>query len=132
MSTIYANFNYTQDFPSELPDKMVQSFVLTTVIDLVAGSSYNVALLGGGIAVTATVIESVTRPILKAIFPKHPTITKCVQVVMPKMMALGLAASLTPWIGVAYKTSWVLFRVVVWVALNQSYYERNVAMTEVL
>jgi len=124
--------NYIQNFPSEVPTKAAQGFIATAVINLLAGSASNVALIGGAFAVTATIIEAVARPIIKAVFPRNPGIVIIIQIVMPRMMALGLAASLAPWLGVAYKMSSILMSSLAWLALNNRFLERNVGMVEVL
>lgn len=124
--------NYVQKFPAEVPTKAAQGFIATAVINILAGSASNVALVGGAIAATATIIEAVTRPIIKAVFPENPGIVKCIQIIMPKMMALSLAASTAPWLGVAYKMTSVLMPLIAWITLNDRFYERNVGMVEVL
>lgn len=124
--------HYIQNFPREVPTKAAQGFITTAVINLVTGSATNVALVGGVIAATATIIEAVTRPIIKTIFPEHPRIAKFIQIAMSKMMALGLAASMAPWLGVAYKITHVLIPLLAWIALNDKFYEKNVGMVEVL
>lgn len=121
--------NYVQNFPTEVPTKATQSFIVTTGISLFAGSASNVALLGGALAATSTLIEAVTRPIIKAVFPENTKIAEIIQIVMPKMIVLSLAVRF----GVTYQvTSFVLIRIITWIALNRTFYERNVGMVEVL
>lgn len=120
------------DFPTEVPTKAAQGFIATATISLFTGCAGNVALLGGAIAATATIIEAVTRPIIRAIFSENPRIAKFIQICTPKMMALGLAASIAPWIGVSYRMTSILLPLIAWVTLNERFYERNVGMVEVL
>ena len=125
--------SYIRNFPTQVPMKAAQGFVVTLVINLIANNHpSNVALLGGAIAATATVIEALTRPIIKAIFPEHPLITRLIQVITPKVIALSLAASVAPWIGVSYTTTSFVLPLIAWIILNEGFYENNVAMAEVL
>ena len=105
---------------------------MTAAIGLITGRAAPVSFLGGAIAATATLIEAVTRPIIKAVFPDIPFIAKCIQISVPKLMALGLAGSLIPWICISYKITSVLIPLLAWLALNDRFYERNVAMVEIL
>ena len=123
---------YVNDFPAEVPTKAAQGFVVTAAVSLISGRAADVSFLGGAIAATASVIEALTRPIVRGIFPDNPFIAKSIQICVPKLVALGLAASLAPWIGVTYKMTNVLIPLVAWVALNDSFYERNVGMVEIL
>ena len=123
---------YTNNFPNEVPTKATQGFIVTAAIGLITGRAAPVSFLGGAIAATATLIEAVTRPIIKAVFPDIPFIAKCIQISVPKLMALGLAGSLIPWIGISYKITSVLIPLLAWLALNDRFYERNVAMVEIL
>lgn len=131
-SLIAIQNNYVQNFPTEVPTKAAQGFIATATISLIAGCASSVALLGGAIAATATIIEAITRPIIRAIFPETPFIAKLIQICIPKMMALGLAASIAPWIGVSYKMTSILLPLIAWITLNDRFYDRNVAMVEVL
>ena len=124
--------HYIQHLPSEMPTKAAQGFIVTAAISLLAGCSANVALLGGAIAASATIIEAVTRPIIRAIFPNHSTIASCIQVYIPNTIALGVASALTPWIGVSYKMTSALLSIFAWITLNDRFYERNVAMAGIL
>lgn len=124
--------NYMQSFPTEVPTKTAQGFIITATINLLNGYNCSVALVGGAIAAIATIIEAVTRPIIRAIFSENPNIAKFIQIVIPKMMALGLAALVAPWIGVSYKMTSVLLPIIAWITLNEGFYERNVGMVEVL
>lgn len=124
--------NYTQNFPAEVPIKAAQGFIVTATINLLNGYNCNVALVGGTVAAIATIIEAVTRPIIRAIFPENPNIAKFIQIVIPKMMALGLAAAVAPWVGISYKMTSILLPVIAWLTLNERFYERNVGMVEIL
>lgn len=124
--------NYIKNFPAEVPIKAAQGFIVSVAINLVAGAASNMALVAGAIAATATIIEAVTRPIIKAIFPENPKVATVIQVTMSKTIALGLAASVAPWLGVAYKTTSVFIPIIAWLVLNDRFYERNVGMVEVL
>jgi hypothetical protein len=126
---------YIENFPTELPIKIAQGFIVTAAIGLVAGCASNVVLLRGAVAVTATIIEAVTRPIIRAIFPQNPFIATGIQVFIPEMIALSLTASVAPWIGVGCRIGehvLSLPSIIAWFALNHRCYERNVAMAAVL
>lgn len=124
--------NYMQNFPTEVPIKAAQGFIVTATISLIAGYASSIALLGGALAAITTIIEAVTRPIIRAIFPEVPIIAKLIQICVPQMMVLGLADLIAPWIGVSYKMTSILLPLIAWIALNDKFYERNVAMVEVL
>ena len=124
--------NYIRNFPAEVPIKAAQGFIVTAAINLIAGRAGNVALFGGAIAATSTMIEAVTRPIIRSIFQDHRTIAIFIQIFFPKMIALGLAASIAPWIGVSYKMNSFLLPLIAWIALNHDFFNRNVGMAEML
>ena len=123
---------YRQNFPTEVPTKAAQGFLATAVMNLLVGSASNVALVGGAIAATATMIEAVTRPIIKAVFPENPGAAQLIPIVMSVVMALNLAASIAPWLGVAYKMTSGLMPLIARLALNNRFYERNVGIVTVL
>ncbi|OGN56579.1 MAG: hypothetical protein A3D96_04825 [Chlamydiae bacterium RIFCSPHIGHO2_12_FULL_44_59] len=125
--------SYVRKFPAEVPIKAAQGFIATTVIHLLLGSASSLALLGGTIAAVATIIEAITRPIINTIFPEHKVIAQCIQIVMPKMMALGLASSRIPWLDTTTSTvTFLLVNLIAWPTLNYRFYERNVAMVEIV
>jgi len=120
--------NYSTNFPSEVRIKATQGFVATAVISLLFGSALNVALVGGAIAATATLIEAITRPIMLAIFPEHEPITKVIQIAF----SIFLAASLADWVGVSYRvTSPVITGIGLYI-LNIGSYDRKVGVVAVL
>lgn len=125
--------SYIRNFPDEVPIKAAQSFVVTAVINLIVGQTAKMAVLGGTIAMTATLIEAITRPIIRGIFPDNDFIAKSIQICVPAIAALGLATALAPTIGLTYKVSSFLLSLLAWLTLNNNrFYERNVAMVEVL
>jgi hypothetical protein len=65
----------------DITQKSLQSAVLSVAVHVIAGSAYNVAIVGGALAVTATVIEALVRPLLLGIFPENPWI--------PAMLTFG-------------------------------------------
>jgi hypothetical protein len=112
--------------------KAAQGFLATAAISLVAGNAANIALLGGTIAATATLIEALARPLIQAVFPDSPFIGMAISIVIPNILALGLAASLAPWMGISYRVTSSVLSLLAWVVLNQQCYERNVGMVEIL
>lgn len=124
--------DYVDRFPNEVPIKMAQSFLVTATICLVSGGVANVALLGGAIAATATVIEALTRPIIKSVFSRTPIIARCIQVVIPQLMALRFSVLLTPLIGVSYKATSFALPFIAWIILNEGYYETNTGMAVII
>ncbi|KKM60242.1 hypothetical protein LCGC14_1543810 [marine sediment metagenome] len=122
---------YVNKFPTKLPIKAAQSFVATGVISLIAGCSAVVALLAGSIAILATTIEALTRPIIKSIFPKNPFVGLFIQICIPEIMAFGLIGVAAPWLGVTYKVSALLLPLIAWLSLNNDFYEKNTAQAVV-
>ncbi|NGX41622.1 MAG: hypothetical protein KR126chlam4_01465 [Candidatus Anoxychlamydiales bacterium] len=122
---------YVNKFPTKLPIKAAQSFVATGVISLISGCSAVVALLAGSIAILASTIEALTRPIIKSIFPENRLIGLSIQICITQMMALGLIGVAAPWLGVTYKISALLLPLIVWIALNNDFYEKNTAQAVV-
>ncbi len=100
---------------------------------MVSGSTLLVALLGGSIALLASTIEALTRPIIKSIFPKNNSIGKAIQIVFPEMAAFGLANIAMPWVGFSYKINGLLLPILAWLSLNNSnWYEENRAIASVI
>lgn len=50
-----------------------------------------------------TLVEAVTRPIIRAMLPGHPKVARLIQTVVPVMITIGLAASAAPWLKVSYQ-----------------------------
>ncbi|HEY5234881.1 MAG TPA: hypothetical protein VIJ14_01785 [Rhabdochlamydiaceae bacterium] len=134
MSVSFNTFpdSYVRNIPAEVPLKAAQGFIVTAAISLIAGNAANIALLGGAIAATATLIEAIARPFIQAVFPDSPFIGMAISIFVPNMLALGLAASLAPWIGISYRVTSSFISILAWLALNQQFYQRNVGMVEVL
>lgn len=123
---------YTETFPDFVPLKAAQGFIVTTAISLLAGSAGSVALVGGAIAAAASFIEAITRPIIRDLFRDHQFVAKLIQVCIPQILALGIAASLVPWLAISYKTTSVLLPIIAWISLNEGFYEKNVGVAVVL
>lgn len=130
LSTLQAN--YMQNFPAQVPIKTAQSFIVTALINIMTGSASSVVLAGSCLAATATIIEAVIRPIIKNIFPRNPSIATMTQIIIPTTIALSLAPTIAPCLGVVYKTTSVLLPILAWMTLNEKFYENNVAMAVVL
>ena len=109
---------FNDHLPHEMPLRAAQGFVATAAISLCLGSAIPVVLLGGAIAAAATIIEGVSRPIFRALFSENPVFAFLVGAVIAPPIALGLAASLAPWIGMSYRVSSFLFPVLASVVLN--------------
>lgn len=124
---------YINRIPTELPTKASQAFVITGVMSLCCGSTLVVALLGGSIALLASAIEALTRPIIKSIFPNNTFIGKAIQIILPEMTAFGLADIAMPWVGFSYKITGLLLPILAWLSLNNSnWYEENRAIAAVI
>ncbi len=130
-ATIQNNY-YVRNFPTEVPMKAAQGFIATAVVNLMVGSAANVALIGGALAVTATLIEAVTRPIIRAVFPQNPLIARIIQIIVPQALAFGLGVAAAPWIGLSYKLSSSIIGFIAWLVLNDGWYNRNVGLVHVL
>ncbi|MDP1607903.1 MAG: hypothetical protein Q8L98_01155 [Chlamydiales bacterium] len=125
--------SYVNQLPYNVATKAAQGALITGVISWAFGSTLPVALLGGAIAATATIIEAAVRPLIKNIFPNNPFIARCAQIIIPPTIALSLATSATPWIRLTYKTSFYIIPLLGWIALNEDFLtQQNVAMAWVL
>lgn len=122
---------YRQTFPTELPQKAAQSFLVTVGITLLGGAAMNVALLAGAMALSVSVIEAVTRPIIRAVFPENPFIAECFQIIVPTALVLNAALALAPMIGITYKITSIILPFIAWICLNERFYEKNIAMAQV-
>lgn len=130
MSCITAT-TYKETFPTHLAQKASQGFIASTTLRLFLGTATDAALLGGAMAVTATIIEAITRPIIKAIFPENPVIGLWIQIIVPSTLVMSAALALAPTIGIVYKTASVIFSTLTWICLNSDFYEKNTAMVTV-
>jgi hypothetical protein len=132
---------YIQNFPQQAPVKIAASFLVTTAINLFSNTLQG-ALFVGGMAATATLIEAITRPIIREIFPQDESpqiIPKAAQIIIPEIIALGLGASIAPYLGVSYKVNmfkdnalqkW--FSIFSWCVLNFTAWNRNAPYAAVL
>lgn len=111
--------NYVNQLPKDIAIKAAQGAIVTATISLCFGAALPVALLGGTIAATATLIEALARPLIATIFPNNSFIRHCAQVIIPCGLALKLATSATPWLGIGYKTSVVALSFLATLILNE-------------
>ena len=124
---------YVQDLPDQIMFKTAQGFVATAGISLIYGAAANTALTLGAIAATATLIEAVSRPIIRSLFANTALVT-FFQISLPKMAAFALARSIAPWTS-AQVASRSLSSLITWVMINYGAtnpFTNNIAMAEVL
>jgi hypothetical protein len=120
-------------FPKKVPLKALQGFLLTTGVNLCIGSSYRITLVEGSVAVLATLIEAVTRPLIRRIFPENPVVAKVFQNMSSVLGATGLANAVSPWTQVTITPMMALFPI--WITLfafNKHAFEKNEAMTYII
>lgn len=122
---------YVRLFPSELPMKAAQGFLATMAISLIMGSALNVALFMGAVAVTATLIEAITRPIVRTAFPDNPNIAAGTQIIIPRLLTISLGMQAASWLGTTFRMNGVLLPLLSWFALNEGFYKDNVAVAQV-
>ena len=120
--------NYKEHFPIQVPLKAAQGFAFAATAQLVAGSDLNMALLGGALTATATIIEAVSRPIIITIFPNNECATECIQTTAPRLITMGLANSVAPWIGMTYKMTPIALSLAGHFTLNNNWFQNNVGM----
>lgn len=77
---------YVQDFPADVPKNAALAFVTSASLHRIANRSNRTALQAGAIAAMTAVIEAATRPIIRSIFPNHPTLGKWIQLLTPHSM----------------------------------------------
>lgn len=105
----YKNY-YVNNFPTDVLTKAAQGFTASTILRVVFDNvvakkvafNGNAALLTGAMAATATIVEAVTRPMVRATLPDWPDFLRLVQIYSSRIITLGLAYSISPWIGVNY------------------------------
>jgi hypothetical protein len=116
------------NFPSDVPLKAAQGAIVTATVNLIAGSATNGIFAGGVIAAMATLIEGVTRSIMQKLFVTHPYAARFIQLTLPRMLALSLAAT----IGISYHPTPFL---IAWIAaeiLNTDCFDKQEAATFVI
>lgn len=123
--------NYINNMPEQVPIKASQGFITTTAISVLSGLTLNISLIRGAIAVTATFIEAVTRPIIKATFPNQPIIASAIQIFIPQIVAISLATSLSPLLATSCKMA-SFISLIAWLMLNEDFYEKKEAIATVL
>ena len=105
----YKNY-YVNNFPTDVLTKAAQGFTISTilravfdnVVDKKVPFNGNAALLTGAMAATATIVEAITRPMIKASLSNCTDLLRIVQIYSSRIITLGLAYSISPWIGVEY------------------------------
>ena len=132
--------SYFQRLPNQIAIKAAQGFLITGTLSLLTGFSASVALTGGAIAVTATFIEALVRPLLKDIFPgnngehsimNNSTIRMVLSIaILP--LTLRIVDSIAPWSGVSYKMTALLIPIWAMMALNNRSFNDNTALTFVV
>jgi hypothetical protein len=121
--------SYIENFPRNVPLKMAQGFLATAAINLVFNKgTYRTALLRGSLAALISLVEAVTRPIIKAIFPNTPLAGMIIQIVITP---LSIEWLLEPRIGLS-NTRTPLIPFIAWFILNHGFYGNNEGMAEVI
>ena len=121
--------SYIENFPRNVPLKMAQGFLATAAINLVFNKgTYRTALVRGSLAALISLVEAVTRPIIKAIFPNTPLAGMIIQIVITP---LSIEWLLEPRIGLS-NTRTPLIPFIAWFILNHSFYGNNEGMAEVI
>lgn len=126
------NRHYMENFPTKMPLKAAQGFLVSATVRLITGCTLSLALFGGGIAAMATLIEAITRPIFRDVFPRTPNVAIAVQIIISLTMGLSLASAIAPWIGLSYKTTSFLLPLIATFCLNQDFYAKNEGLAVVL
>jgi hypothetical protein len=123
---------YVQSFPRKVSLKAAQGFAATATVSLIAGSCLNVALIGGAIAATVAIIESVTRPIIRDAFLEQPLIGAFIQTVIVPITTISLVAnSITAPVDGSLKITSSLPSLLAFLFLNRRFYGTNVGMAAV-
>jgi hypothetical protein len=127
---------YVREFPAYVPLKMAQGGIATTALHLLASCEPHVALLWGAMAATATLIEAVTRPIIKSLFSENESLITLTQSCVPRMTVLMFVDSWIPWAGKTYKISILSFQFLISCVLmaifNEKFYDKKIARIEVI
>lgn len=131
MVSSFDNFGtyYSKKFPSNVPLRALQGFVITTAIRLIFAVPLKKAAIIGALAAAATLVEAVTRPIMRSIFPNHAWIASSVQCIIPSVITLSAASAILPWVGLSYKVS--LLSCVLMLALNHATFQHNEGMVHI-
>lgn len=129
--TVFQN-NYVQNFPTLIPRKAAQGFIATAAIAIIVGGSFKIAMISGTLAATVTIIEAVTRPIIRSIFPEYPQFAKCIQIFFPKVIAFSLLQAVAPWLIVSYTVESIIVSLAGWYFFNYDFYENNVGMMTII
>ncbi|PIS01964.1 MAG: hypothetical protein COT85_07420 [Chlamydiae bacterium CG10_big_fil_rev_8_21_14_0_10_42_34] len=123
---------YIDQFPADLPRKSAQAFVATATIGLIYGTAINVSMFGGAVAALATVIETITRPIIGPVFYDSPIAQEVIQTFIPWFIATQLGEMTAPMLGLSFKVSLSILSVIGWNLLNASPFENKKALAFVL
>lgn len=123
--------NYVQNFPSQVPKKAAKSFIVTALLRAVTGCTSYMILAPSCVAAMAIIIEAVTRPIIKSIFPPEST-PIIVQIIIPFTIALNSARAIAPYFGTVLQLNSLALSIMVWNNLNVDYYKNNIGMVTIL
>ena len=81
--------------PREIPTRAAQSALLTAGLRLFAVSSTpKIALIGGCVAATATIVEAIARPVLASILPRDSYVRTAIQFALTVACGTHLAKEL--------------------------------------
>lgn len=130
-----------EGLPNDLSTQAFRGFLATTALRLFTSKgSLTQALFVGAVAATATAIEAATRPIIRSMINHYfietkynDKIEKVIQVSLPKIIAVSLAAPIMSWTGL---TSTIIISSIgtlfaTWIFFNEDFYNRNTATIEV-
>jgi hypothetical protein len=96
----YFHEDYAKKFPTNVPSKAAQSFVMNASIVKICGGTYKAAFLSGALSAMTSLLEAITRPFVRSLLPDNPGIAKWVQILAPhrtvSRMLLGSVVDLTP------------------------------------
>lgn len=75
---------YYDKLPQNMCKNATISFFTSAAIYRTGGCDNKTSLAGGACAAMTSVIEALTRPIIRSIFPNHPTLGKWIQLLTPQ------------------------------------------------
>lgn len=112
---------YYSQLPSQMPQKIGQSFLGSVALSTFCGATPPLALAAGGVAALATLVEAVARPHIQQIFEGNNVFSRACSIGIVFFTRDCVALATQGLVGVTYYASSNLLSFIMWFGLN--YYE---------
>lgn len=87
--------DYIDKLPSDILKRTAQGFFIAATLSVISGSAGSAVLIAGALAASVTLVEAVTRPIIKSIFDDMSVSLTC-SIIFTRLIVMTAASVFVP------------------------------------